>query len=67
MRLLPVSETAKKKDVLFLLAQGCAEAGDLAHAIDLGHELANIDFSYRDIGRLLDEWQTRHDAADVPK
>ncbi len=67
LRLLPVSETAKKKDVLFLLAQGCAEAGDLAHAIDLGHELANIDFSYHDIGRLLDEWQTRHDSADVPR
>jgi len=67
LRLLPVSETAKKKDVLFLLAQGCAEAGDLAHAIDLGHELANIDFSYRDIGRLLDEWQTRREAADAPK
>ena len=67
LRLLPVSETAKKKDVLFLLAQGCAEAGDLAHAIDMGHELANIDFSYRDIGRLLDEWQTRREAADAPK
>ena len=67
LRLLPVSETAKKKDVLFLLAQGCAEAGDLAHAIDVGNELANIDFSYRDIGRMLDEWQTRREAADAPK
>ena len=67
LRLLPASETAKKKEVLFLLAQGCAEAGDLAHAIDLGNELANIDFSYRDIGRLLDEWQTRREAADAPK
>ena len=67
LRLLPASETAKKKEVLFLLAQGCAEAGDLGHAIDMGHELANIDFSYRDIGRLLDDWQTRREGADAPK
>ena len=67
LRLLPAGEMAKKKEVLFLLAQGCAEAGDLGHAIDMGHELANIDFSYRDIGRMLDDWQTRRDGADVPK
>ena len=67
LRLLPIAETAKKKEVLFLLAQGCAESGDLAHAIDLGHELANIDFSYRDIGRLLDQWETRREGADAPK
>ena len=30
LRLLPAGETTKKKEVLFLLAQGCAEAGDLA-------------------------------------
>ncbi len=67
LRLLPVQEAARKKEVLFLLAQGCAEAGDLGHAIDLGNELANIDFSYRDIGRLLDEWQSRVEGADAPK
>ena len=26
---------------------------------DFAHELANLDFAYRDIGRLLDEWQER--------
>lgn len=67
LRLLPVAEAANKKEVLFVLAQGCAETGDLAHAVELANELANIDFSYRDIGRLLDEWQTRLDGADVPK
>ena len=41
------------------LAEGYAQNGDLARAIDLGTELANEDFSYRDIGRLLDEWQAR--------
>jgi tetratricopeptide (TPR) repeat protein len=56
---LPGSETATRKELLFLLAQGHAEAGDLARAVDVAHELANLDFSYRDIGRLLDEWQTK--------
>jgi tetratricopeptide (TPR) repeat protein len=67
LRLLPTVEAARKKEVLFVLAQGCAEAGDLAHAVDVAYELANIDFSYRDIGRLLDEWQTRLDGANAPK
>src|SRR5262249_36542687 len=54
---LPPQEGAVRKDILFMLATGCAEAGELADAVELGHELANLDFGYRDIGRLLDEWQ----------
>ena len=45
--------------MLFQLATGAAENGDLARALDLGHELANLDFGYKNIGKLLDEWQTR--------
>jgi tetratricopeptide (TPR) repeat protein len=56
---LPAGEDAVRKEILFQLAQGCAEAGDLAAAVDLGMELANLDFAYRDIGQLLDGWQTR--------
>jgi tetratricopeptide (TPR) repeat protein len=56
---LPPGEDATRKEILFQLAQGCADAGDLAAAVELGHELANLDFSYRDIGRRLDEWQAR--------
>ena len=41
------------------LATGMAGAGELAAAVDVGHELANLDFGYGDIGRLLDEWQTK--------
>ena len=67
LRLLPVQEAPRKKEVLFVLAQGCAESGDLGHAIDLGNELANIDFSYREIGRLLDEWQSKLEGVDAPK
>jgi hypothetical protein len=59
LQALPPGEAARRKELLFELAQGCAEAGDLAHAVDLAHEVANLDFSYRDIGRLLDEWQAR--------
>ncbi len=62
---LPPNEEAVRKEVLFLLAQGSAEAGDLAAAVDLGLELANLDFAYRDIGKLLDEWQDRLQQADV--
>jgi hypothetical protein len=33
----------------------------------MAHELANLDFSYRDIGRLLDEWQTRLQQTNISK
>ncbi len=56
---LPPAEEATRKELLFQLAQGCAEAKDLSRAIELGFELANLDFAYRDIGKLLDEWQAR--------
>jgi tetratricopeptide (TPR) repeat protein len=56
--LLPSAES-EKKEVLFQLAQGHAESGDFSQAVDLGHELANLDFGYRDIGRLIDDWQAR--------
>jgi tetratricopeptide (TPR) repeat protein len=55
---LPAGETDRRKELLFELAQGCAASGDLARAIELGQELANLDFGYREIGRLLDEWET---------
>jgi tetratricopeptide (TPR) repeat protein len=62
---LPPGESNNRKEILFELATGCAESNDLSRAIDLATELANIDFSYRDIGRLLDEWQTRLQKANV--
>lgn len=54
----PHGEENTRKEILFQLATGHAGAGDLATAIELGNDLANLDFSYRDIGRLLDEWQS---------
>jgi tetratricopeptide (TPR) repeat protein len=59
LEFLPPGETANRKDVLYELAHGHADAGDLAKAIDLAHELAHLDFAYRDISTLLEEWQNR--------
>jgi tetratricopeptide (TPR) repeat protein len=56
---VPATEEDGRKEILYHLAVGSAESGDLQRAIDLGHDLANIDFGYRDIGKLLDEWQNR--------
>jgi len=60
---LPPGEEAGKKELLFHLASGCAENGDLQRAIDLGHELANLDFTFKNIGNLLDEWNDRLQSA----
>lgn len=59
LQAIPPSEKALRKEVLFLLAKGASENGDLPKALERGNELANEDFAYRDIGRLLDEWQTQ--------
>jgi tetratricopeptide (TPR) repeat protein len=59
LKSLPAGDEALRKDIMFQLAQGCADAGDLVHAVEIGMELANLDFGYKDIGRLLDEWQTK--------
>lgn len=56
---LPAGEEGTRKELMFQIAVGSAEAGDLATAVDVGHELANLDYTYRDIGRRLDEWQNQ--------
>lgn len=54
----PTDEPARK-EVLYQLATGSADAGDLTRAVELGHELANIDFGYKNISGLLDEWDEK--------
>ena len=56
---VPPSEEDGRKEILYQLAVGSASAGELQRAVDLGHDLANIDFGFRDIGKLLDEWHER--------
>lgn len=60
---VPPNEETHRKEILYQLATGHAEAGDLTKALDLGHELANIDYVYKDIGRLLEEWQQKKENA----
>jgi tetratricopeptide (TPR) repeat protein len=56
---IPVGETEQRKDLLYDLATGCADAGDFPRAVEVGHELANLDFGFRDIAQLLEEWEVR--------
>lgn len=60
---VPGSDEAARKELLYQLASGCAENGDLPRALDLGHELANLDFGFKNIGKLLDEWNDRLQSA----
>ena len=60
---VPDGEDAVKKELLYQLACGAAENGDLPRAVDLGHELANLDFAFKNIGKLLDEWHDRMQSA----
>jgi tetratricopeptide (TPR) repeat protein len=56
---LGASDENLRKEVLYQLAQGYAESGDMARAVDLGCELANLDFGYKNISQLLDQWQAK--------
>lgn len=60
---LPASDESSRKEVLYQLATGSAENGALPRAVDLGHELANIDYAYKNIGKLVDEWHLRQQQA----
>jgi tetratricopeptide (TPR) repeat protein len=67
LREMPPGEDTARKEVLFQLAQGSADAGEWTMAVDMGHELANLDFTYNDIGRLLDEWTSKMQKENAPK
>lgn len=59
LKQMPASEMTGRKEALFLLANLLAESGDLHAAIEQGNELANLDFTFRDIGNLLDTWHAQ--------
>jgi tetratricopeptide (TPR) repeat protein len=54
---LPREETTLRREFLFELARGAFEHGDLTAAVERGNELAFLDFDYRGIGQLLEEWR----------
>src|SRR4051794_18682710 len=60
---LPAEQTNPRKELLYEIARGHADAGDLQRAIDLGSELAHLDFAHRDVAKLLDEWQRQRQAS----
>jgi tetratricopeptide (TPR) repeat protein len=56
---LPPADSETRKETTYYLAQTCAESGDLNRAVDLATDLAHEDYAFRDVGRLLDEWQAK--------
>ncbi len=56
---LPPGEDELRREAMYLLATGCAETGDLQRAIDVACELANLDFSYKNIGASIEQWQAK--------
>ncbi len=61
LQALGTTDEPTRKEALYQLATGLAEAGDFDRALELGNELGNIDYSYRGIGPLLDQWQQTHE------
>jgi Flp pilus assembly protein TadD len=59
LRGLPPAENTRRKEILYQLATGCADASDFSAAIEWAYELANEDFNYKNIGQLIDLWQAR--------
>jgi len=59
---MPATEVSGRKEALYLLASLHADLSDLKAAVEYGSELADIDYTFRDIGQLLDTWQTTRPA-----
>ncbi len=59
LQFIPTTDEALRKEILYTLARGHAEVDEIPQALDLGHELANLDYGFKDIGKLLAEWQDR--------
>ncbi len=54
---LPAGDEHARKECLYQLAVGAAGQGEAERALDLGHELAGMDFAYKGIGDLLEKWE----------
>ncbi len=67
LKALPQGEEDHRKELLYELASGHAAAGDLEKAVELALDLADRDYAYRDIGRLLEEWQGKLKKAAAAK
>lgn len=56
---LTPAEESFRKELMFQLATGYAENGEMPRAIELGCELANLDYGYKNIGGLIEKWQQK--------
>lgn len=56
---LTQAEESFKKEIMFQLATGYAENGEVPKAVELGCELANLDYGYKNIGGLIEQWQAK--------
>jgi tetratricopeptide (TPR) repeat protein len=65
LQALPHGEESDRKELLFQLAQGAAEQQDWNSAVELGGELANMDYAFQGIGKLLEQWQKKLDQVNA--
>ena len=63
---MTAAEEHFRKDVMYHLACGYASIGELQKAIDLGSDLANIDYNFKDIGPKIEQWQAKKDKPKDP-
>jgi tetratricopeptide (TPR) repeat protein len=59
MQALSPAEESFRKEIMFQLATLYAENGEAPRAIELGCELANLDYGYKNIGALIEKWQSK--------
>ncbi len=59
MQHLSAAEESFRKEMMFQLATGYADNGELPRGIELGCELANLDYGYKNIGGLIEQWQKK--------
>jgi tetratricopeptide (TPR) repeat protein len=56
---LPPDELTMRKEILFQLAQGNAEAGEFSKAVGCASALCELDQRFRNISQMRSEWQAR--------
>ncbi|MCS7167871.1 MAG: hypothetical protein RMI91_06860 [Gemmatales bacterium] len=59
LEVLPANEEELRKELLYELAVLAAQDKDYETALRLGTEVANLDYFYRDIGKLVEQWQSQ--------
>ena len=53
------NEMFLRKEAMYYSALGHAETNDFNRALELGSDLANLDYNYKNISTLLEQWQSK--------